>query len=78
MLFGSRARGDATPTSDYYIAVFLEVSRDLWRESETLTDLETDISLDSGAVINALPLPAEAYIKRSPLMSELRRERRDL
>ena len=76
--FGSRARGDATPTSDYDIAVFLKDSGGLWRESETLADLQTDILLGAGAVTNALPLPSEGYGERSPFMSELRRDGREL
>ena len=43
-----------------------------------IAEIETDILLDTGAVINALPLPAGAYRERTGLMAELRREGRDL
>jgi predicted nucleotidyltransferase len=78
VLYGSRARGDAQPDSDYDIAVFLNASEGLWRESGRLAEIGTDILLDTGAVINALPFPAAAYAERTPLMHELRRDGRDL
>ena len=31
VLFGSRARGDARPDSDYDVAVFLKILPDRWR-----------------------------------------------
>lgn len=78
VLFGSRARGDAQPDSDYDIAVFLKESEGLWQESGRLADIETAILHDTGAVINALPFSAGAYGARTPLMHELRRDGRDL
>jgi len=78
VLFGSRARGDMRPDSDYDIAVFLKESRSFWEESGQLAEIETDILYDTGAVINALPFRAGAYSDRTPLMHELRREGQDL
>jgi predicted nucleotidyltransferase len=78
VLYGSRARGEARPDSDYDVAVFLSGSEGLWRESGRLAEIETDILLDTGAVINALPFPAGAYTQRTPLMYELRRDGLDL
>ena len=78
VLFGSRARGDARPDSDYDVAVFLDGDEGLWRESGRLADIETGILFDTGAVINALPFPAEAEVERTPLMHELRRDGYDL
>jgi predicted nucleotidyltransferase len=78
VLYGSRARGDARPDSDYDVAVFLNDAEGLWSESARLADIETEILLDTGAVINALPFPAGAYVERTPLMHELRRDGLDL
>jgi len=78
VLFGSRARGDARPDSDYDIAVFLKNFGGFGREAARIAAIETDILYDTGAVINALPFRAEAYEERNGLMHELRREGRDL
>jgi predicted nucleotidyltransferase len=39
VLFGSRARGDATPDSDYDVAVFLKGVDNLMPEFDRLADL---------------------------------------
>jgi len=78
VLFGSRARGDARPDSDYDVAVFLTKTEGLWRESGRLADIGSTILADTGAIVNALPFPVEAYEARTPLMSELRRDGLDL
>lgn len=74
VLFGSRARGDARPDSDYDVAVFPKHPESFWQESGRFAKIETDILYDTGAVINALPFSAEAYGARTPLMHELRRD----
>ena len=78
VLFGSRARGDARPDSDYDIAVFLKEPDSFWRESGRLADIETDILYDTGAVINALPFRAGLDREDGALMRELARDGRDL
>jgi predicted nucleotidyltransferase len=78
VLFGSRARGDVRPGSDYDIAVFLNVQDSFNDEAVRLAAIETDILYDTGAVINALPFRAGAYRQRTGLMSELRRDGLDL
>ena len=78
MLFGSRARGDACPDSDYDVAVFLKEPGELWDELGILAHITTNILNDTGAVISAKPFPAGAYRERSPLMHEVRTEGRDL
>ena len=72
VLFGSRARGDAKPDSDYDVAVFLKDPGELWDELGKLAHITTDILDDTGAVISAKPFPAGAYLERSPLMHEIR------
>lgn len=78
VLFGSRARGDARPDSDYDVAVFLREQESFWQESGRLAEIETDILYDTGAVINALPFSAGSYGARTPLMQEIRRDGVDL
>ncbi len=80
VLFGSRARGDAQAGSDYDVAVFLKdfSMTDRSREIDRIIEAGTDILLDTGAVINAMPFRAGAWQDRTPLMHEIRREGRDL
>jgi len=78
VLFGSRARGDARPDSDYDVAVFLKDYAGFGREAARIAAIETDILYDTGVVINTLPFKAGADRDRTGLMHELRREGRDL
>ena len=73
VLFGSRARGDARPESDYDIAVFLARPESLGTEAGHLAAIGTDILMETGHVINALPLAAGTYAQLSPFMAEVRR-----
>ena len=74
VLYGSRARGDARPDSDYDVAVFLKNMADRWNEIDRIVEIEGDILDETGAVINALPFSADSYNARTPLMHEIRRE----
>ena len=78
VLFGSRARGDARPTSDYDVAVFLKDPDDLWEKLGRPSHITTAILDDTGAVISAKPFRAGAHAERSPLMHEIRHDGRDL
>jgi uncharacterized protein len=78
MLFGSRARGDAQPDSDYDIAIFLRDYHGLWDEAGPLADATTEILYDTGAVLTPIPFPAGSYRDRTALMSEIRRDGIDL
>ena len=78
VLFGSRARGDARPDSDYDVAVFLKDFNDRWSEVDRIVPVVTDILYDDGAFIHAMPYRAGADQERSPLMQEIRREGLDL
>jgi uncharacterized protein len=77
VLFGSRARGDARPDSDYDVAVFLKDIADRWDEVDRIADIATDIMDETGAFVHAMPYRAETYRDRTPLMHEVRGEGRD-
>ncbi|MGH7002237.1 MAG: nucleotidyltransferase domain-containing protein [Stellaceae bacterium] len=77
-LFGSRARGEARPDSDYDAAIFLNDLADRWREVDRIVPIVTDIVEGTGAVIHAMPYRTGGYQARTPLMHEIRREGVDL
>lgn len=74
ILFGSQARGEAGPDSDYDVAVFLKTLPDRWRELDRLAELRVRMIDDTGAFFDALPFPVDAYEQPSPLMREIRRD----
>jgi predicted nucleotidyltransferase len=78
VLFGSRARGDARPDSDYDVAVFLKSLPDQQKERKRLADLRVDFLDDTGAFFDTKPYPTTSYRERTPLMHEIRRDGLDL
>ena len=78
VLFGSRARGDAKPDSDYDVAVFLEPLGDPWEERSRLAKLRFRFLDETDAFFDAKPYDAAYYRERTPLMHEIRREGLDL
>ncbi len=78
VLFGSRARGDAGPDSDYDIAVFLRDMPDRFAEMNRIADVATDILYSGGGFIHAMPYRAGSYNERTPLMHEIRADGLDL
>lgn len=74
VLFGSRARGDHRPDSDYDFAVFIKGEWELWDELGALAEITTDILIDTDVVISAKAFPAGSHARRSPLMAEIRRD----
>jgi uncharacterized protein len=82
VLFGSRARGDAQPDSDYDVAVFLRDMNDLdarMAELNRLADISTALLDETGEFIHAMPYRAGSYNDpRMPLMHEIRAEGIDL
>lgn len=78
VLFGSRARGDALPDSDYDVAVFLAPLGDRWKELDRLAALRLKFLDETEAFFDAIPYDASAYQERSPLMHEIRNEGLDL
>jgi uncharacterized protein len=78
VLFGSRARGDESPDSDYDVAVFIRDPDAWFDEVVRLAKLGTNILMDTGAVISAKPFRAGAYAGTSSLMKAIRSEGIDL
>jgi len=78
VLFGSRARGEFRPDSDYDVAVFIRNPDGWFDEVVRLSDIGTDILMDTGAVISAKPFRAGTYNDALPLMREIRRDGLDL
>ena len=78
VLYGSRARGDASDESDYDVAVFLRDFADRWREMDRIIPIVTDILYEDEAFIHAMPYRAGAYTEHTPLMHEIRADGVDL
>ena len=78
VLFGSRARGEARPDSDYDVAIFLRDFTDRRQEVRRMVPLVTDIVEETGVVIHPLPFRAGAWRERTPLMHEIRLDGIDL
>ncbi len=74
VLFGSRARGEAGPESDYDLAVFVTHMDNRLAVAYRLADLSVRVFDETGAFIDAKPFRAEEYAKRTPLMHEIRRD----
>ena len=74
ILFGSRARGDARPDSDYDVAVFLKDLEPGMREHFRLADLRLDFLDDDATFFDAKPFPAGSWRDRTPLMHEVRKD----
>ena len=74
LLFGSRARGDARPDSDWDVAVFLRGYDGNREEWSRLSSLAFDILLETGIDLSLQPFAPEELARRTPLMHEIRRE----
>jgi predicted nucleotidyltransferase len=74
ILFGSRARGDATAESDYDVAAFLKGEPDQRLERRRLADLNLDFLDETGALFDTRAFSVSTYHERTALMSEIRRD----
>ena len=74
ILFGSRARGDAQPDSDWDVAVVLKGYDGNLEEVSLLSDLGFDLMLETGAVLSLLPFSPEALAERTLFTHNLREE----
>jgi predicted nucleotidyltransferase len=76
VLYGSRARGDATVGSDVDTLVVLDVLGSFWEEFQRVGALADRVSLEHDVVISAIPISAEELrTGRSPFLLNVRRER---
>ncbi|MBF0354622.1 MAG: nucleotidyltransferase domain-containing protein [Alphaproteobacteria bacterium] len=73
VLFGSRARGDATPQSDWDMAVFLKNGADS-RDLCTLADTAYDLILETGEFIQPLVFPADGPVSDLAILRQIERQ----
>lgn len=74
VLYGSRARGEAVPSSDYDVAVFLHDYRGRLKEVDRLADLSWEIQKTTGAIVSALPFSVRDFADDTLLMENIRRD----
>ena len=74
VLFGSRARGDSVPDSDYDVAVFLKDMPDRWSEIDRLAALRLPYLEKDRVFFDVMPYRAEDYNKETALMYAIRTE----
>lgn len=75
VLFGSHARGSASPTSDVDVLVVLDGPVDVFEELDRLGDLVHDLSVTHGQVVSLLPMSLDDYLHRTtPLLLNVRRD----
>ena len=73
ILFGSRARGDHRPDSDYDVAVFIRDPESRWDEMGRLALVTTEFLLQD-AFITALPFEAKRYAEDTRFMRAIVRD----
>jgi predicted nucleotidyltransferase len=74
VLFGSRARGEAEPDSDYDVALFLKDMPDRWVEFDRLIGLRVNFLDNYDADFTVLPFKGSDYDKETGLMEAIRTE----
>ena len=75
VLYGSQARGDASPGSDVDVLVVLAGSVDPATEIDRVSPITAVLSLEHDIVISCVYISEERYIQEnSPLLLNIRRE----
>lgn len=75
VLFGSRARGDARPDSDWDVAVFLKEGAEAWKTQSTLSDIAGAIGWGNEEMyIQPIPLDAMRVDRSLELRRHIREE----
>lgn len=79
VLYGSRARGDHRPDSDYDVAIFVRDLGELWDELKAMGPVTLSLLVDDDAEVNTLLFPAGTWQSTAfALMHEIRRDGRDI
>ncbi len=75
ILYGSEARGEPGPDSDYDVMVLLDEPIDLWKDIGTGVDATYDLAVEIGRPIHATPAAADDLAKGEfPLYLSVREE----
>lgn len=75
ILYGSHARGEATPESDIDLVIVLDDFQDAERELERMSPIASELSLQHDVLISLLVMRAWEYGQRNtPLLLNVRRE----
>ena len=74
LLFGSRARGDHGPESDYDVAVLLSGYDYTMVEVNRLAELSWDIQAETGAIVSFKPVPSRKHWKDTVLSRAIERD----
>jgi predicted nucleotidyltransferase len=79
LLYGSRARGDHQPDSDYDVLVVLEGPLDVWQEQRTLSGLSSRLlwrTVAEGRAVDVSfkPMTEEQTQQRTGFMHNVRQE----
>ena len=74
VLFGSRARGDAGPESDYDVAVFLTDIPNRWNELGRLASINLRIFDETGALVDLIPRLAGTAEQPTAFLREVERD----
>jgi len=76
-LFGSRARGDNRPDSDWDILILVDSLRVTNEIEDQFRDVLYDIELDSGEIISTFIYPKQMWVsglRYSPLYKNVKKE----
>ena len=73
ILYGSRARGDARPDSDWDIAVFVDGEVGV-AEANALSDIGADLLYDLDADVHTVALPTSRRLDESAFLQAVRSE----
>lgn len=75
ILYGSYARGEATPQSDVDFLVVVDDSLDPWEVRRSLDDVLLDILFADGRLVSVLVVPKSFYEGyRSPFLKQVQKE----